>query len=221
MAKGQMSPNRRRQLRHGRGRQVWGDGRRRHDWIVGGTSCDNSGAPGTTASWGGSITLASGQAVTLQLGSIPIAPAAPTSAPPPVGEMEIQAVSGSLFFTNLNPTPAVYTFGIGIYIAKYNVVSGKWDIRQPQQTAEACRDDYEFLRVVQVTLPGLVSTIPATQTFPPIMVEVPVGLTNPVILGGGEALHLSVDCLGATINTVGTQSGYMTPFVRALVRSIA
>lgn len=113
------------------------------------------------------------------------------NAPPGVGELQVDEIQGSLFVTTPSQT-GVYFFGVGIYIAKYAL--GQWDLMIPTSAPQGGNDFFLYQRVMTGYLPAMSSWIA------PTILEVPLKLPGPVVLGGGEALHV-------TISNDGTSAG--------------
>jgi hypothetical protein len=176
----------------------------RRDLIVGGGYVNNSGAQVAASSWNGNaITLATNTQAAYQAVVIPQAVTA-ANAPPSIGECMIQDVEGSLYLTA--PTPAgVYYIGFGIYISKFDSRTGTWGIRYPSTVgSDAARDDWLALRVIVATLPA------ATGVTDPMMLELRLALPHPVILGGGEALHVCVDNNGSSAGSINVVAYFRT-----------
>jgi hypothetical protein len=187
-----------RRRRRGRGRVGY---RTTGDWVTSSVSTDNTGTAATVSSWGGAITsIAAGSGLSLQLMSFPTTNVA---SPPSIGEVIVNMIVGSIFFSS--PSAAgVYVVGIGIYVSQYNTTATKWAVRTPTLSTDAARDDYLFLRCIEIVL--TVSTTLTTEQ----VIEVAVGLPGPVQLGNGEALHLTVNN-----DTLSAGSLSMVPFVRS------
>jgi len=168
----------------------------RRDLVVAGGYVNNAGAQVAVNSWNGApVVLAPGNQMAFQGVVVPQAVTA-INAPPSVGECKIVDVEGSVFLT----TPTVqglYYLGFGIYISKYDSRTGTWGVRYPSNlAADAARDDWLALRVVVVTLP-----LPA-DVKDPMMIEFKLGLPHPVLLGGGEALHVAIDNNAGSVGSV-------------------
>jgi hypothetical protein len=176
----------------------------RRDLIVGGGYVNNSGSQLSNPSWNsGAITLAPGVQAAFQAVVIPQAVTA-ANAPPSIGECVIQDVEGSLYITNPTST-GVYFIGFGIYISKFDTRTGTWGIRYPSSTgSDAARDDWLALRVIVATLP-----LPATVTDP-MMLELRLALPHPVVLGGGEALHVCVDNNSSSSGSINVYAFFRT-----------
>jgi len=181
-----------------------GDLMARRDLIVGGAYINNSGAQTATNTWNGAaIVLAPGSQAAYQAVVLPQAVTA-ANAPPSIGECRILAVEGSIFLTT--PTVAgIYYIGFGIYISKYDTRTGTWGVRYASvNSSDASRDDWLALRAVVATLP-----LPAAVTDP-MMIELNVELPHPVILGGGESLHVMVDNNASSVGSISLNSYFRT-----------
>jgi hypothetical protein len=130
-------------------------------------------------------------------------PTTNVASPPSIGEVIVNMVVGSIFFSSPS-TAGVYVVGIGIYVSQYNTTATKWSVRTPTLSTDAARDDYLYLRCIEIVLTA------STSLTSEQVIEVAVGIPAPVQLGNGEALHLTInnDALSA-----GSLS--MVPFVRS------
>jgi hypothetical protein len=181
----------------------------RRDMIVPGGYVNNSGAQTAAQGWNGTaVVLTPGSQLAWQAIVIPTAITA-NNAPPSIGECQIDFVDASVFLTT--PTVAgIYFFGMGIYISKYDTRTGTWGVRNPTNTgADAGRDDWLQLKVMVATLP-----LPAAVTDP-MMLELKFVLPHPVILGGGEALHLCVDNNTSSVGSISTYA-----FIRSRIADV-
>jgi hypothetical protein len=176
----------------------------RRDLIVAGGTVNNAGAQVAANSWNGSsITLAPGQQTSYQAIVLPQAVTA-ANAPPSIGECQVDDIEGSLFIKG-NTTQGLHYIGFGIYISKFDTRTGTWGVRFPSNlAADAARDDWVMLRVVTVTLP-----LPANVTDPMIL-ELKLGLPHPVVLAGGEALHVVVDNNGSSVGAFDVNAFFRT-----------
>jgi len=195
----------------GRGSYV-GDVRRRSDWVVGGTFINAAGVAVSGPTYGALSSYSIGPSFAYAhqvVGLTPVAGA--LNAPPSIGQVAVEEIQGSFFLSN--PTIAgVYIIGVGIYISKYNTITGTWDMRFPSGTAaEGQRDDWLYLKPLVVQMP-----LAATYTGP-IMLEIPLHLPRRVVIGGGEALHVGIDCSSAPL----ASSITVNPYFRGRISVIA
>jgi hypothetical protein len=161
------------------------------DWKVGGSATDNTGAVIGGASPTGPTTWSSGtndyvltannqisyQAVVLV--------AAPNTSTPLIGRMKLDEVSGMICVSS--PIAAGrQTVAVGIYVSEFNSNTNKWDVRDPLNPSDASRDDYFYLEASEMQLPAAgAATGNAGFCFD-------LKLANPIIIGGGQALHVTV-----------------------------
>jgi len=181
----------------------------RRDHIIAGDYINNAGAQVATNGWnGGPIVIAPAAQVAYQAIVIPAAATA-INAPPSVGQCEVDQVEGSLYL--LTPTAAgVYFVGVGIYISKYDARTATWGIRFPSTSAaDAARDDWLMVKGLVLTLP-----LPANVTDP-MVIELKLALPHPVILCGGEALHVCVDNASSSAGSIS-----VVPYIRTRISSI-
>jgi len=162
------------------------------NWIVGGSATDNTGSviggasPTGPSTW--SCTPANAQTI------VPSTPfsyqavtivAAPNTTTPTIGRIKVDEVKGHIYvcdFTNASE----HAFAVGIYVSEFNSNSGKWDVRDPMITSDAARDDYFFLEAQAWDFP-ITTNATAQSGF-----RFDLKLSNPLILGGGQALHVTV-----------------------------
>jgi hypothetical protein len=175
--------------------QSMGDVRRRSDWVTGGGTI-LSASPTTInamSSWGGtSGNLPTTAACTWQAVTLPTAATAQNS-PPGIGEVVVNEVMGSIFIP-FATVAGVYCIGVGIYVSKYDSYRGSWDTRALANSTgpDASRDDFLMLRVITAIFPGVATVIPSG-------IEIPLAIGAPIVLGGGEALHVTVDVLTSAV----------------------
>jgi len=183
------------------------------DWVIGGTGLNNVGGPIALTGWNGGLgTLASGTPQTFILVGEPTPASLSTAtlAPPSVGEVEIAEVAGSLFFTAISGSADKFFLAVAIYVTEFNMPGTNWAVRDPLNPVEAVRDDYLFLRAMTFFMPNQAGgTSEVTQ-------EVRVAIPSPEVIGGGEALVLTMSMVSASASTL----GYM-PFVRSRLRAVA
>jgi hypothetical protein len=168
----------------------------RRDLIVGGGYVNASGAQVANSTWNGAaLAIAPGGQIAYQAVVLPQAVTA-INAPPGIGECKVDAIEGSIFLTT--PTVAgIYYIGFGIYISKFDTRTGTWGLRYISvNSSDAARDDWLAIRAVVATLP-----LPAAVTDP-MMIELKIQLPHPVILGGGEALHVAVDNNSSSVGSI-------------------
>jgi len=181
----------------------------RRDLIVSGGYVNNAGAQVATNGWNGAaIVLAGGSQAAYQAIVIPQAVTA-INAPPSIGECQVDAIEGSLFLTT--PSAAgIYYIGFGIYVSKFDTRTGTWAVRYPSNSAaDAARDDWVALRAMVMTLPL------AAGISDPMILELKLVLPHPIILGGGEALHVCVDNNGSSVGNIS-----VTPYFRTRIADV-
>jgi len=164
-----------------------GDIMARRDLIVGGGFVNNSGVQVASSTWAGSpVGLTPAGQIAWQAVVLPQAVTA-INAPPSVGECVVQDIEGSMFLSN--PTaPGIYYVGVGIYISKFDSRTGTWNLRSiVNTTTDAARDDWLMLRALVMTLPLTTGVTDSME------LEIRLALIHPIVLGGGEALHVAID----------------------------
>jgi len=170
------------------------------DWKVGGSAVDATGAviggasPTGPATWlmgaGSATILATGVPITFQAVALI---AAPNTSTPTLGRMRLDDIKGSIFL-GAPASATVIRAAVGIYVSEYNSNTGKWDVRDPLNTADGSRDDYFYLE-------GQMFDLPATGTSTaPTIIKFDLRLSERVVIGGGQALHVTVSAVGANIS---------------------
>ncbi len=201
------------------------------NWVIGGSATDNTGgvigggAPTGPATWlpatgvgPASYGLVSGAPVSFQAVAIV---AAPNTSTPTIGRMKIDEVRGTLELTNFQLVADPFTaaaaahrvnVAVCIYVSEFNSNTGKWDVRDPLSTADAARDDYFFLEGRSVYFPA------SAVTAAPTSVCFDLKLANPLIIGGGQALHVTI----SMVSTLGaTYQGALSSYFRTRVGPVA
>jgi len=181
----------------------------RKDTIIAGGYVSNAGVQVATTGWNGAgVIMAPGAGISYQAVVIPAAATA-INAPPSVGQCEVDNVEGSLFLQS--PTVAgIYVIGCGIYISKYDTRTGTWGVRSSTNAAsDAARDDWLMLKAFTVTLP-----LPAAVTDPMVL-EIKLGLPHPILLGGGEALHVGIENNSGSVGSI-----TVSPYFRSRVSNV-
>lgn len=142
------------------------------------------------------------------LAYIPLMTAMP--APPPLGELEIGVVAGdiSLDFSLVSGSGAAvpFRFGMGIFISNQNNQAGTFDVVDPLQTADVQREDWLFLRAMNIS---------AARQNGPALFSFPIAVPIKKKIGDGQALAFVVsgDAAGETIE--------VACHLRSLVRRVA
>jgi len=183
------------------------------DWIVSSASVDATGLSNPGAGlqgWADSgILITSGSFVTSQL--VVINPV-PMSSTPSVGRLRIDEVRGCVHLSSAGGAAAcIVQYSVALYVSDLNNTTTLWNVRNPLTPADAARDDYLFLEggelisVPRAAMTGLFETV-----------RVSISLAQPVIIGGGQALHLVI----AGVSSTGTQVG-ATSFCRTRVGPVA
>jgi hypothetical protein len=175
------------------------------DWIVGGSAINSSGgviaSPPTT--WtngsGAAFNLINGGAFSYQ--AVVIQPA-PASGTPGIGRLRIDQIKGRLMFAKANGA-SVFTAGgamiaVGIYVSEVNQTTTNWHVRNPLVPADVCRDDYLFLEAHFMDIPPLGNNLGSVTGFLP---EINLSIDRPVVIGGGQALHVTVSCSSSDSDT--------------------
>jgi len=177
---------------------VRGSGRRSNvfDWVVGGRGVDNTGSPvAAIPTFGGSFVVNAGNNGTYQ--AVVVIPT-PASTTPNVGRLRIDEIHGRVCVSGAGAA-GKYGVAVGIYVSDVNNTTTLWNVRQCTLGADAARDDYLFLE-------GKWFQVDAGSTMenqPWICFDLKI--PGPVVIGGGQALHVTVanDTASANLIVVG------------------
>jgi len=189
------------------------------DWIASNASVDATGAPQTGSailpSWGGAVAVASQGVVTVQAVIVQPTPMAST---PTVGRLRIDEIRGRICVANGDSVPGDYFTAVAIYVADLNNTTTLWNVRNPLVLAEASRDDYLFFEGKLWRGPAVAGE---TSTSEAICFDLKI--SQPIIIGGGQALHVSIACAGgSSLDKGGTPvSTEVTTFFRTRVGPVA
>jgi len=166
------------------------------NWIVGSSAVASTGVltgnnfttgPGTWSIGGTAVTLASGVPFTVQAAVIAQAPMAGN---PTLGRMRVDEIKGTVTVYG-SATATAMAVAVGIYVAEStSAVAFSWDVRDPLSVAGASMDDYFFLEAQVLDMPEV-----AEQLAPSSMVF-HLKLANPLIIGGGQAVHVTTSMIG-------------------------
>jgi hypothetical protein len=168
------------------------------DWITSGASTDATGAPLGGASivgWGGFQTVANNVAVTSQAVVIPPSPAAST---PGIGRLRIEELRGQVSFRNFGASADTFDTWVCVYVSDMNFTTTLWNVRNPSVAADVSRDDYLYLQHR-----GWGACVATATTALDEVMEFELSISQPVVIGGGQALHISVISIGR-VNTMNT-----------------
>lgn len=179
-----LSKNARRALNR-RQFQVQQGNRRRgglSDWITSVIGLDSAGAETTTnvGSWDATMIVASASAFTVLA---TIVRAAPASSTPLVGRLRVEEIRGSIFVRSDN-LAGQFRCAVGIYVSDFRDTTN-WAVRNPM--TDPNRDDYLFLEGV-----AFKDSATATQTSDLREVEVQLRISQPIVIGSGQALAVTI-----------------------------
>jgi len=190
------------------------------NWTIGGSATDNTGQVITS----GTPPVPSGPATWTPVGfnltdSIPLTfqavtiVAAPNTSTPTIGRMKIDEMKGRICFNNPS-LPLAISVAVCVYVSEFNSSTGKWDVRDPMNVADAARDDYFYLEAMSISQPDTAAqTGNSGYCFD-------LKLANPLVIGGGQALHVTVSFVTALAG-VGGETIYCHPAFRTRVGSVA
>jgi len=162
------------------------------DWVISSQGASNTGAPvASFPGWGSAVptTLVPGTPQSLLLVALPTAAAA--TGQPTIGNVEIAAVHGKVSFGAV--TAGFYSVGCAIYVCELNSTSTTWSVRDPLNTADANRDDYLYLDTKFGPVPLAATNVIGEFGFT-------LAIPRPIRIGGGQALALTVNAVGAAGN---------------------
>jgi len=167
------------------------------NWRIGSSAVSNAGVltggnyttgPGTWANGAGRVVLTTLVPLTYQ--ATVIAPV-PDSGTPTIGRMKIDEIKGAITLSAFSAAGR-YTAAVCIYVSELtSAAANTYDVRDPLNNADAARDDYFYLEAQEADMPAtLTATSPAAFKFD-------LKLANPLIIGGGQALHVTVSMVSA------------------------
>jgi hypothetical protein len=158
------------------------------DFVVGGSNVDNTGAPLTSVSTFDKTGLAILTAVPMTFQAVMIQPVASTSTPG-IGRVRIDEIKGRVCLTTF-VTAGPVVAAVGIYVSELNSNLTKWDVRDPLSATDAARDDYFYLEGRAVEIPATADAVSVSELC------FDLKLANPLMIGGGQALHVTVSYVG-------------------------
>lgn len=173
---------------------IWGD------WIVPSTSFPSSGSTGAALganAWG----TATGYSAGVSGIALVLSPSQTVGANTLVvpREFQIDEVMGSVWVNNGQAASTV--IGVGIYVSEFSETGGVWQMLDPLNPIDAQRDDWLFLRNLQMP-PCPTSPSSGTQ----ISAEIRLGLPAPEVIGEGECLMLVINVTALCQVTLGVRS---------------
>jgi len=177
------------------------------NWIVGPSLVTSAGALASGSSWlsgATAIGIATGVPVTIQAAAIV---AAPNTSTPTVGRMKIDEVRGRLSFTGFSAAGR-FAVAVAIYVADQLTTTPTWETRDPLNSSFAAEDDYFMLEGMELEVPA------TTDDTAPGDFSIPLKLANPLVIGSGQALHV-------TVSYVGPATAKLSSFFRTRVGPVA
>jgi hypothetical protein len=183
------------------------------NYVVGGTSVDNTGgviggsSPTGPSTWGtgtpsaaASFVLSSGANFAYQ--AYVIQPAVASSTPT-LGRAKIDEIHGNICVAGF-VNPGRVSVSVCIYVSELNSNSGKWDVRDPMTATDAARDDYFYLesQTMEVFSIGLASSFS--------LFRFDLRLANPLVIGGGQAVHVGVSYVNSAGGACNICSAFRT-----------
>jgi hypothetical protein len=182
------------------------------NWIVGSTSFDSTGAvhASPVRSWFPAGGLANSNVTANGSCTLALAMVQPVagSTTPTVGAMRVDAVKGTISFFAGTASAFPFIPAIGLYVAQLNVSASKWSVRSLSDALETQRDDFLYL------WGGMYRDGPVTTNFTGSALVVDIDVKIPVVIGGGEALVL-------TVTNGGADTLAFNPAIRSLVGPVA
>jgi len=181
------------------------------DWVVGGRIVDSTGSPiATRPSWGpaGAFTLPAGGSGSYQ--GVVIIPT-PSSGTPGVGRLRIDEVHGRVCVSAQGAgSSGIAHVAVGMYVSDVNNTTTLWNVRAVTTAADCARDDYLYLEGKSFTC-GATDSVPDQ---PNICFD--LKLPFPVVIGGGQALHVTISNDAAS-----TLTCIVTAYFRSRVGPVA
>jgi len=159
--------------------------------VIGGVSTPTSLPTWNPSGAASSYNLVSGSPVTFQ-GAL-IQPAVQGNIPT-IGRMKIDEIKGKILLATPSAS-GYFSVAVGIYVSEFTQSTSAWDVSDPLVPSDAARDQWFFLEAKNCSL-SLGSSIVASGC-----VEFDLKLSEPVIIGGGQALNVTVSMV-ASPNTL-------------------
>jgi hypothetical protein len=158
------------------------------DWIVSTATVDSAGAPvaasAAVATFGGSLLIPAASFGTWQAA---VVNPTPMSSTPSVGRLRIDELAGHIYFNSNAAAQGSFAIAVAAYVSDLNNTTTLWNVRNPMNPTDASRDDYLFLEGLEFESSGQ-----AAQVSGPLSVGIKLSLSQPVVIGGGQALHVVV-----------------------------
>jgi hypothetical protein len=149
------------------------------------------------------LVLGAAGGVTFQAAKITPAPATST---PNIGRFRINEVKGSIYIVPSASAPAgTYSVGVAIYVADINNTTTVWEVRNPTVPADCSRDDYLFLEEISFDLPAAGTDVAIARG-----IEFKLSISQPVMIGGGQALHVAVYNHAGSVGAVQVAPAFRT-----------
>jgi hypothetical protein len=116
----------------------------------------------------------------------------------------VDAVIGSIFI-RCGAVGRVVV-GVGIYMSQNNSAN-IWEIQDPLASADANRDNWLFLKAFDYDAAG---GFPATAITTVQMFEVPLNISRPLVVGAGQAIHVTVSSGALSAGALQVSSAFRT-----------
>jgi len=189
------------------------------DWVVSSASVDPTGtAQAGTAiltSWNAGLgapstagIIGSGAFVTNQ--AILVQPT-PMTSTPTVGRLRVNRIKGriSVFPFVTNGTWDQFSVFVGIYLAELNNTTTKWEVRNLLSTSDVARDDFFYLENRVFLGQNGAPVTPVTQNiWEGVLFDLDVPIS--VVIGGGQALHVTIAAVSGNNMSVVASTAYRT-----------
>jgi hypothetical protein len=179
------------------------------DWIVGGTQVDSTGNPiattakTTTWSTGPTNFTALAPGANINYLAVLVAAAVATSTPQ-VGRMRLDEIRGRIRITPDSGAIGKNAFSVLIYVSDINIATGLFNVRNGLAPADVSRDDLLYCDAQAVDLAT------AGNVTAPTYVEFLIDVRLNVLIGGGQALMVSVNADAANATTCQLNTAFRT-----------
>jgi len=205
-------------------RQIPGSSRGRGaltNWVVGSQALTSTGqviggvtSPTSVPTWNPSGTLTtynlvSASPITFQ--PVVIQPAVSGNIPT-VGRVRIDQLIGKMLFSTA-ATTMICSVAVGIYVSEFTTSTSAWDVSDPLNPADAARDQWFFLEAMNLNV-----VVTASMTAWSCL-EMPLRLSESVVIGGGQALNVTVSMVTSATTTGGQL--FANPAFRVLTGPVA
>jgi len=130
---------------------------------------------------------------------------------PTVGRVRVDEIKGKILVNPGVLAGGYITVSVGIYVSEFTINTSAWDVSDPSSPVDGSRDDWWFLEARTFGLPLGASLVGVSP-----MMEIDISFKGPIVLGGGQALNVTVAVTGP-----GSPGAQCTPAFRTRIGPVA